>query len=170
MANQSPFIALSKYLPYIEGISIGTFVVGYLLKMMHYAVSNELIIISLSVLSVIYFLGAYVPRMSLKEEGQKPKKGFVALLGEAIVPKTLGIGLAATVNGILFTIMNWNGFREMLLIGSSALVVAIIVGWLVTMSNEQARESLKPLLLRAVVLVMIGFYLLNKYGISTPMN
>lgn len=77
MANQSPFIALSKYLPYIEGISITAFVMGFLFKRMD---------------------------------------------------------------------------------------------WLVTMSNEQSRESLKPLLLRAVVLVMIGFYLLYKYGISTPMN
>jgi hypothetical protein len=169
MANQSPFIALSKYLPYVEGISITTFVVGYLFKRMHYAGSNELIIISLSVLSGIYFLGAYVPRTPLPEEQQK-RQGFAALLGSTVVPKILGVGSSVTVIGVLFCVMHFKGFREMLLIGTASLAADSVIGWFVTSNDEQARESLKPLLLRAVVLVMIGFYLLNKYGISTSMN
>ncbi len=171
MANQSPFAALfSKFLPVVERISISAFAVGYLFKIMHYPGANEIIIISLSVLSGIYFLGAYTPPAPSSETEQKPKMGFAALLGEGIVPKTLAIGLSTTVIGILFTIMNWNGFREMLLIGCASSAGATVVGWLVTSSNEQARERLKPLFMRAIVLMMIGFYLLNKYGISTPMN
>ena len=137
--------------------------------MMHFIGSNELIIISLSVLSGIYFLGAYVPRMPLNET-EKPQLGFAALLGGTIVPKILGIGLSITVIGVLFCIMHFNGFREMLLIGSTSLTGATVVGWLVTSSNERNREALKPLLMRALVMMLIGYYLLNKYGISTPMN
>ena len=170
MANQSPIIALSKYFPVIEGISVTAFAVGYLFKNMHYAGSNELIIISLSVLSGIYFIGAYVPRAESNEPEAKPQLGFAALLGRSIVPKILGIGLSVSVIGIEFSIMNWNGFREMLLIGSTSLAGATVVGWLVTSSDETGRQGLKPLLMRALVLMLVGFYLLNKYGISAPMN
>jgi hypothetical protein len=171
MANQSPIIALAKYLPIVEGISVTAFAVGYIIKIMHYAGGNELVILSLSVLSGIYFLGAYVPSAPTSEAGeQKPKLGYATLLGSTVVPKILGIGLSVTVIGVLFSIMHFNGFREMLLIGSTSLAAATVVGWFVTSSDEQARERLKPLLMRAVVLMAVGFYLLNKYGISTPMN
>ena len=171
MATQSPITALSKYFPVIEGIVITAFAVGYIFKIMHYAGSNELIIISLSVLSGIYFLGAYVPPGPSREAGErKPQLGFVTLLGISIVPKILGISLSVSVIGILFYLMHFNGFREMLLIGSTTLAGATLVGWFVTSSNEPTRQGLKPLLIRALVLMSVGFYLLIKYGISSPMN
>ncbi|HCW05889.1 MAG TPA: hypothetical protein DGG95_00795 [Cytophagales bacterium] len=170
MAYQSPISKLSKYFGKMEGIALAAFAVGYLLKILHYP-GQQLIIISLSALAVIYFLGAYVPAQAPEDgDEQSQPKGFAVLLGETIIPKLLGIGSAVAVIGILFTIQHFNGFREMLLIGSSTLGVSSIVGLLVSMNNEKARASLSNLLFRAVPLMLIGIYLLRIYGISPPVN
>jgi hypothetical protein len=127
-----------------------------------------MIVPSLSMLSVIYFLTGYVPRPANEDEEQPQPLGFGALLGRTIVPKILSIGSAVTVVGILFTIQHFNGFREMLLIGSSTLAVASVIGLINTISDEPGRRALGSLLLRAIPLLLIGSYLLMLHGISRP--
>ena len=168
MPYQSLAIKLRKYFPVIEGISLAGFAAGYILKIMHYP-GQEIIVISLSTLSVIYFLGAYMPPEAKPGE-EKPQLGLVALLGTTIVPKILGIGLSVSVIGILFMIQTWNGFREMLLIGSTSLAAASVVGLVSASGNERARKALGPLLLRAIPIMLLVTYFLRVYGISQPVN
>jgi len=170
MAYQSPIIKLTKYFPFVEKVSLTAFVAGYVLKMLHYP-GDEIVIISLSVLSGIYFLSAYTPPPVEDESEEKnQQQGFGALLGRTIVPKVLGIGSSVCVIGVLFTIEHYSGFREMLLIGSTSLAAASLLGLLTTMNNERARKALSPMLLRAVPLMLIAFYFLKVYGITPPVN
>ena len=135
MAYQSPISKLTKYFPVVEKIMLTAFAMGYLLKILHYP-GEQLIVISLSALSAIYFLGAYAPPEAPEEgEAQEQQRGFGALLGGTIVPKVLGIGCAVSVISILFTIQHFNGFREMLLIGSTSLAAASGVGLVTTMNS-----------------------------------
>lgn len=169
MAPQPSIIKLTKYVPVIEGICLAAFIVGYIMKIQGFS-GNEVVIISLSILSGIYFIGAYTPPPPREADEENTQKGFGALLGETIVPKILGIGMSVSVIGILFMLQKWNGFREMLLIGSTALAGATVVGLVTTLNNEKARRALGPLFLRAIPLMLVGIYLLKAYGIAPPVN
>ena len=169
MAYQSPIIKLAKYFPILEMVSLAAFAVGFALKAMDNQTGSQIITISLSALAVVYFMNAYIPKEVTQEPGtQGQLLGFTALLGRTIGPKILSIGSSVTVIGILFTVQHWNGFREMLLIGSTSLVAASVVGLVATMNDEQGRRTIGQLLLRAIPLMLIGIYLLMVYGISNP--
>ncbi|MBS1505195.1 MAG: hypothetical protein JSS79_01005 [Bacteroidetes bacterium] len=164
----TPISILQKYSIHLEVTCLAAFAGAFLFRST-YSYSEEIIIISLSALSGIYFLMTYVPRASQNEEGQNDdnQKGMLGLLGSTIAPKIISIGSSVTVIGILFAIEQWNGFREMILIGSSSLTGAVVV-LLSSFGNESLRVKFIPLLYRAVPLLAIGFYLLKIYGISTP--
>ena len=171
MPYQSPVNKIYQYFPIIEGVCLAAFAVGYLLKIMNYQGGPEIIILSLSALSGIYFLNGYIPPQQIKEEDPTAKPqplGFVALFGRTIAPKILSIGSSVAVTGILFAIQHWNGFREMLLIGSNSIAASAVVGLITTMNDEQARKTIGPMLIRAIPLMIVGIYLLMKYGIASP--
>jgi len=161
---------IAKYFPIVEVIALAGFTTGFFFKTLHYSGGNDILLLSLSALSIIYFLTAYVPREAPKEDEAQSSQpmGFAALLGRTILPKVLWIGSSVSVIGILFTLLHFNGFRDMLLIGTSTLAIASVLGLVNTMSDEQGRKALGPMLLRAVPLILVCIYLLMVYGIARP--
>jgi len=168
MANTSPIIYLSKYFPVAEKISIASFIGGYFLRLMNVPAGNDIVILSLSFLSGIYFLSAYVPVKTSGENLAKQPFGFIPLLTQNILPKVFGIGLSVGVTGILFTLLQWNGFREMLTIGFTALSAASFLAFLFTIKDEESRKAFEPRLFRSLLIILIQSYFLWLYGLHDP--
>ncbi|MGC4020733.1 MAG: hypothetical protein QM734_01715 [Cyclobacteriaceae bacterium] len=164
-----PIIYIAKYLPIIEKVLLAAFVSGFIMKLMQIGPANDIIIISLSALSAIYFLTAQIP-LDVGESAIPSNQEFsFRIIGEKLTPKILAIGSSCSVIGILFTIMQWSGFREMLLIGSISLAFSSVLALLVSsISNEYVRKTIGQRLLRAVPLMLIGFYLLWEFGLTDP--
>lgn len=168
MPKYSPIIYVSKYFPVAEKISVASFIGGYFLKLLNVSAGNDIIILSLSFLSSIYFLLAYVPPNASIEIPETKSFRFFPSLSQNILPKLFGIGLSVGVMGLLFTIHQWNGFREMLLIGLSALSVASLIGLIFTINNDENRKALEPRLYRALLMIVIQSFLLWLYGLDDP--
>jgi hypothetical protein len=166
MNNPSPVNYLAKFFPVLEKISLAAFIIGFALRTMNIPAGNSIVTIGLSTLAVIYFLTAQIP-LETSTNSEQNRFGFIDLLGRTIAPKVLGIGSSVSVVGVQFTLLNWNGFREMLVIGGSSLAAATVVG-LVASSNDEVRKALQPRLIRALPLMLICFYLLWVYGITDP--
>jgi len=165
----SPIKAIEKFLPLVEKVSVAAFAIGFVLKSMGNAMGDSIIIISLSALSVIYFLQSYTP-LEIPSEANAESRilGFNELLPRTIVPKVLGIGSSVTIIGILFTLLNMTGFRQMLIIGCSSLLAASFIA-VIPLTNEATRNALQSRLIRAIALMLIGAYFLWTYGLTDPM-
>lgn len=172
MAGRSPFVAqLYKYAPFIEGVLVTAFLAGIALKYfdVEEEAANQIILIALSALSVVYYLGAFAPPERKSDDEQKQPAGFAALFGRSIGPKFLGIGASVTTIAALFSIRHWNGSEEMLIIGTSSLAAATLLGFAVTINDEEGRTAIRPMLIRAVPLILIGAYLLWLSGFTLSM-
>jgi hypothetical protein len=101
-----------------------------------------------------------------ESKSNRSQWSFGALLSHSIVPKILGMGSSVAVVGILFTLQKWNGFREMLLIGSSTLPVALLFAVIAQFSNEAIRSQMNQRLWRAVPLMLLALYFLWVHGLS----
>lgn len=110
--------------------------------------------ISLSGLAGVYFLMAYRPPSS-PPTGEK--KGFAKLVSQTILPKILWIGCAVGTIGIMFYLLQLEGFREMLMIHTAAGGVG--VGVFLAFRQTSDTQALTPVLYRAVPLLLISVYL-----------
>jgi hypothetical protein len=150
-----------KFFPMAEGVFLTAFAVGLVLQWMD--IQTSIIFISLLGLSSIYFLNAYAPP-PVTEENQP--QGFVYLLARVIAPKVLSISSSVCVIGILFYLTSLKGYKQMLLIGCMSIVVASFLVIIAILKNETARKVLMPLLLRAIPLAAISFFVLWREGLA----
>lgn len=163
MAKVSPFASkLYKLLELAEKIFLAIAVLALVLKRLDVQ-SNELLILALGGLSTVYFLMTQRPALEIgnTESEDSAKLGFFDLLVTSIAPKVGWISCSVAVVGILFWYQKWEGFKQMLLLGGSTLVVvSLLVGYAVIKGNK----ALIVLLMRTVSLCLICASLLSKDG------
>ncbi|MFM7429738.1 MAG: hypothetical protein ACKO1F_07545 [Flammeovirgaceae bacterium] len=163
MAKVSPFATkLYKLLELTEKVFLATSVLALALKRFDVQ-SNDLLILALGGLSTVYFLMAQRPAIQTEDTDSEeiPKLGFFDLLVTTIAPKVGWISCSVAVVGILFWYQKWEGFKQMLLLGGSTLVVvSLLVGYAVIKGNK----ALIVILMRTVSLCLICASLLSKDG------
>lgn len=148
---------IAKYLYPAETFFVGLLTVGILLPKFDIS-SDEVIMISLSGLAIIFFLSAYRP-LEIKI-GQGDKLEFKEMLYLTILPKILWIACSVMTIGILFNILNMPGSKNMLVIGSSTALVILILFGVFFLSEEKHIKATIPILYRAVPLLLVTAYLL----------
>ena len=156
--NKSTISYPERILPWIEGIGLVLLVISGMMILLDMQ-AQELLMISLSTLSVVFFLRANSsPALKIKEGEQL---GFTSLLSLVILPKVLWIGSSAATIGILFWILRLEGSAEMLMIGGSALAFGtVLVGAFMTAGSDNLLPIYRPILYRAVPTVIMAIYIL----------
>lgn len=135
-------------------------VLGLLLHYGGYPAKNVLIV-SLSGLAIVFFLGAYQPSNIVRSDNEK--LGFMDLLYLTIAPKLVGISMAVSLIGILFYFINANveGTKQMLFLGSISGIAASLVIGIGVATRAKNSSVLIPILYRAVPIAIASAYLLT---------
>lgn len=152
----SPMNRFYNFLPTAELICLAGAFIGVLLKRIDQP-GDDVLRISLSGLAGIFFLSAFRPPEG--SQGDVPK-GFMDLLFATILPKIMGISLAVSVIGILFTLLHFPGNKEFLRIGGAVLVMALVLTGAGLATGNDRAKAIKPLLYRAMPMVLVTAYLL----------
>ncbi len=135
-------------------------VLGLLLHYGGYPAKNVLMV-SLSGLAIVFFLGAYQPSNIVRSDDEK--FGFMDLLYLTIAPKLVGISMAVSLIGILFYFINANvqGTKQMLLLGSLSGIAASVVIAIGVAIKAKNSVTLIPILYRSVPVAIASVYLLR---------
>ncbi len=152
---------LSGILPTIEKILLGGAAVGLIMKYQGLP-GDEILKISLSGLAGIYYLMGFMKPPQTEEAAatEEKKRGFLELLFSTIAPKVAWLSCSVSTIGVLFTLLNLAGSREMLMIGGSAAGLATL---LIAVGLAQGNEKVKTIsqvLYRLVPLLGISAYYL----------
>lgn len=148
-------VFLFKLLGTLELIAIAATIVAMTLKYLQLPGADEILMIGMSVLSMVYFLMAYKPPVASSE---KEERGFGNLFISTILPKVTWTGCTVTVIGSLFGILHLHGAGEMLMVGTSVLIVCVLtsVYFIATASSQTA--NLMSIMYRAAPLCIFGIY------------
>ena len=114
---------ITPYLPIAEKICLMGLAIGIVLTLAN--LDSLVLKASLVCLAVTFFFHGYKPIDVPVTE--REKFGFVELLGHSIAPNVAWIGCAASAIGVLFTIQNSEGHRQMIFIGGSSLGIASLI-------------------------------------------
>ncbi|MFM8912860.1 MAG: hypothetical protein ACKOE6_08105 [Flammeovirgaceae bacterium] len=149
--------------PYFSKVEVALwagFVVGFVLKSFD-APADNIVMISASLLAILYFLPASLPFTPESIDSQKQSPPLLESLYNTIVHKASGIGLASAVIGILFYGLGRKGYSEMLLLGaaSTALVTVLVLAG-AAMNNTKKIT----VLYRSLPLLLVSLYLLFSDG------
>jgi FtsH-binding integral membrane protein len=88
--------------------------------------------------------------------------GFVELLGHSIAPNVAWVGCAVSTIGILFTMQNSEGAKQMLFIGGTTLGIASLIIIFLTATGVKYMSAVIPVLYRAIPLLVLDLYLFFK--------
>jgi uncharacterized membrane protein len=151
------YIALMKNL---EVLSIVLFLIGLTFKIFHWAGANVLLIMSASILSMLYFATSYILFNNIKlRDFFKRKTNIINPSGSktALLIFT-GVSLSALIIGLLFSLMIWPGAMVQITIGFFSGLICLsflLSGYL------SGDKTYRWTLYRAVPLVLISgiFYL-----------
>lgn len=146
-----------------EKILWSTFIVGLLFKIMHWPGAGILTVLSLALVSILYFysgIGLF-NNLSAKQMFQKKsyqhKKRFNILFGALF-----GLVLSILVIGFLFKFMLWPGGNMMLSIGLISLL--IVVSFYLVLKSKGKVFIAKSAFVRVS---LVSFISLCLYGIQT---
>jgi hypothetical protein len=118
---------------------------GIALKLSGVAGGEEIMMITMSTLSVYYFLSAYFTPLTDQVFGQ-------------IATKVVGIASAVCVNGLLFGWLHMPGASEMLLIGVSSFALAgllLLYFWFTTKDPKFVPLLIRIFLLGSLCVLML---------------
>lgn len=148
------------YLPFVEKVFLTALLAGAVLGLME--IDLTVTRVSLFGLAATYFLLAFRSPSLPQEENEL--LGFSELLGFIIVPKVLWISSAISITGIASSTFNFNnvGFKNMLMIGGFSIVIGTLVLVVLAVSGVRNLRSIASVLLRALPICLIDFYLLFK--------
>jgi hypothetical protein len=152
---------VSKYLPWIERFFLAALVVGASLSLAGMP-AEDIIFVSLSTLSVVYFLNAFRPPQDGGPDAAQEPMGFRDLLASSIIPKVLWISCSTSIIGILFTILRLEGHEQMLMIGGSSTIMGIFLLGFISIGGTKHLKELQPVLMRAVPIAIITVYIFLK--------
>ena len=154
----SPFVEkIAKYLYPAETFFLGLLTVGILLPRFDIDTS-AIIMISLSGLAMVFFLNMYRP-LDVKI-GQGDQGSFKELLYLVIVPKILWLSSSVNAIGILFFILNFKGYKEMLMIGAATSAIALVILGIFFLTEEKHIKATIPVLYRAIPMLLVAVYIL----------
>jgi hypothetical protein len=126
-------------------------------KALHLPLMAVLLIISLSMSSVIFFLQTFLSTFYFKED---PRIMLISIVSCA--------GLSMAAIGILFRFMFWPGWMGMLVVGLSLLAICLI-GMLASQSQVRGMEADKRKMFTwAIALPSILFAVLGILGCTLP--
>lgn len=150
---------MTKLLPYLERVFLATLIVSLIFQL----TGNEipfLMTISLSGLTVTFFLNAFVPIDIKREEGEQ--MGFNELLGLIILPKILGISSAVATSGILFYTLHLDndGYQRALYIGGSTIIIASLIMLILKVTGTKHLNATFPLYFRVFPILLVAAYIL----------
>lgn len=151
----------SKYLPWIERFFFAAGVVGAVLSLAGMPAA-DIIFVSLSSLSVVYFLNAFRPPQDGGPDATREPMGFRDLLASSIIPKVLWISCSTSIIGILFAILRLEGHDQMLMIGGSSTVMGIVLLAFISIGGTKPSKELRPVLMRAIPIALITAYIFFK--------
>lgn len=156
MSTTPLIIRLTKNLHWAEALFLAGLVIGMILTSMH--IDPGVTKVSLFGLAATFFLAAYKP-MDIQKDETKPA-GFPELLANMIVPKVMWIGSSVSVMGIAFYLLHMKGYEQMLMIGGSTLAMTVLLFAFLLAGGVKDAKFAAPILLRAVPLLFIDFYIL----------
>lgn len=114
--------------------------IGILIHSFEKGVGGDIVVISMSAQAVFYIILAYTtPDM----EGQLAHLMF----------KVISLASAMAINGLLFSVLRFDGAKEMMLIGFSAMSGASVI--LLYYVFKQWNDKLRPLSMRVFVLLVL---------------
>ena len=163
---------ITQYVPLAEKILLTSLTVGVIMMAME--INTSVTIASLIGLAAIFFLFAYRPLdvplsgdagrvqpadAASREDGPA---GFPELLGLTILPKVLWLSSAISVFGIALYIIDFgsDGYKNMLMIGGTAIATGALLLVALKMTGEKRINAVMPILLRAVPVCLVDFYIL----------
>lgn len=137
MTASSPLNALIfKYLPLTEKIFLAALGIGWMLR--YLSLDSNVLFISLVGLATVYFLNAYKPPEIGPEDSPVD---FTALLALLILPKVMWISSSISLIGVLFHLLEFTGWRQMVLIGAGSLGTGIFLSLVfVATGSERGQE------------------------------
>lgn len=150
---------LSKtILPKVHLIALLVSAIGLVFKYMNLSGSADILMIGFSALAAVYFLSAFT--MVTVAQGSKHSPYALILF------KLLYIAAAVSVIGLLFFVLKLEGYKEMLLMGSGALGVAILFSAAFVGANSDNMPILKRPLTFGIPILLIAVYFLYQLSIA----
>ncbi len=139
---------MDKILTLLDRIFIATLVAWLVLKLLGTPVLM-LLVIGLLGVAAIFFLQAYQP-LDIKSEDENV--GFEFLLGASIIPKVLGISSSVATVGILFYLLNMEGYSVMLTVGSLSIAIALLILIIIGLRGMKLNPIIPRLIKSLIVL------------------
>lgn len=134
----------------LETFSWLVFIIGAIFRIFGFPLSSLIIIISLSVLACLYFVGTYFLYAKPKSETMEVQGSHSETLGVI----GAGLGLAATIIGLLFSIQLWPQTGST--IGGALVILVLSIGLLYTRKNSSIRFEIPRLIRTSVIVGILG--------------
>ncbi|MEZ4800510.1 MAG: hypothetical protein R2809_12225 [Flavobacteriales bacterium] len=134
----------------LETFSWLIFILGAIFRVLGFPLSNFMIVISLSVLACLYFVGTYFLYAKPKSEttsAQASNSETFGIIGT-------GLGLAATIVGLLFSIQIWPQTGSTL--AGAMVILALSIGFLYTKKNSITRFEIPRLIRTSIIVGVLG--------------
>lgn len=142
----------------LERICILLFVVGFAMKTMLLRGGNELVMIGLTLLSMVYFYLGFalfngIGLKSIFKQSSYTGTGTGRILGAIAV----GGFLSITTIGLLFKLLILTGAREMLAIGVTGLAIALFAaGFLFIFQRKSMNSFYKKIFVKGGIAIILG--------------
>ena len=155
--QKSLTLLIAKFLPFIEQFALLVLVISGVMILLKRP-AEQLLMLSLSTLSTVFFLRAQTPPET-PPSGDTPM-GFKELLAFSILPKVLWISASISTIGFLFHLLGLSGSRKMLLIGATSLSLALFVFAVLFLTGVRHLRVLQPVLFRVLPVLSVVLYIL----------
>lgn len=136
----------------LEIFSWFMFVVGIIFRALHFPVSSLLVVISLSVLSILYFIGSYF-LFTAKTDTPGGSSSTIEILNTIFT----GLILAAVVIGVMFKVQIWPASQDLL--GSSLLALGVLLVFQLAMKSRLEKWMVDRIFRRVVFIGGVGLLL-----------
>lgn len=143
----------------IERVLFGIGAIGLFSAMISYPFGNELLIISLGTLSLIYMLGSFFIFNNIPIKKIINKNTYLGKTKKLILSKIVGYLLAILVFGILFKFMSWPFSTEMLLLSVPLSLIALV--FCIYLYSKNKTVFYKNTIFRLSIWFVIGLFMLN---------
>jgi hypothetical protein len=150
-------VIIRTLLPWLERGGMVLLVVAATMMVMKIP-AQEVFMIAMGTLSIVFFLNAQVP--PVMEKSEKPF-GFKDMLAFVILPKIMWISSSVCIIGILFSYLGLTGATQMLIVGAGSLAIAAFILFIFSLSGMNLR-SLQPTFLRVAPVFVIALYVLTR--------
>ena len=119
---------------------------------------QPILIISLAILALLYFLRAYEPPKELSAENGP--YGFATLLVHSILPKILWISSACGVVALAFFFADMAGYKKLSKIAVLTIFIALVILLLASLAGSKSKFNYS-ILFRVIPLLVIDVYLVQ---------